>query len=222
MILNESEQKIQDALLTFVDFLYALVFGLVLIQLFDQVITANMVTQVKVGKALLVIGVFYFIAWDWMHGRLLTIRNPYTGYRRFFIEILIAASGYGAALSALNSDARFLVYLVMILALGVWWAHVTLQEVPGTEDAEELRFIRIYQSVATIVVFALYHIWLDRLGREFQWWASFILITIGYIFVFIYELRIERTTGLLGGPGVPWLGREVMAKIRQLRFRRGG
>lgn len=221
-MLKESEEKVQDALLTFVDFLYAVVFSLVLIQLYDQVISTALGLHIKVGKVLLVTSAFYFLAWDWMHGRLLTLRNPYLGYRRFFIEILIAASGYGAALSALNSDARFLVYLVLILGLGVWWAHVTLKEAPGSPDEKELKFIRAYQSQVLAIIIGVYQFWRTNFGNEFRWWASFVLIAIGYAFVFRYELRFERPAGLLGGPGVPWLGRKAVSSIRKFKIRKGG
>ncbi len=219
-MLSESEEKVQDALLSFVDFLYAVVFGLVLVQLFEQVISTQLAVQAKAGKVLLVIGVFYFIAWDWMHGRLLTFRNPYTGYRRFFIEILIAASGYGAARSALNSDARFLLYLAMTLVLGVWWAHVSLKEVPGSPDEKELRFIRIYQGISAAAVCMFYLGIRAIFGTELEWLGSLLIIFIGYGFVFFYELFHERTPGLLGGPGVPYLGREAMSKIRSRLLRR--
>lgn len=42
--MQEMEGKMRDALLMFVDILYAVVYGLILVQIFDQVISSEMKT----------------------------------------------------------------------------------------------------------------------------------------------------------------------------------
>ena len=161
--------QIQGSFLTFVDFLYAVVFGLVIVQLFDQALLTATPLSGKIGRTLIVAGVFYFLSWDWMHGRLLTLRNPYQKYRRFFIEILIAACGYGAARTALSGEPIFLLYIVGILLLGVWWAGKTRLEITESSDHHELEFLQLYQSIATLVVFWLYQYWVAHFQKQFEW-----------------------------------------------------
>lgn len=213
-MLNELEQKIQDILLGFVDMMYALVFGLILVQLYDKLVTFPEAFGLKVGKVLVVAGVFYFLAWDWIHGRILTIRNPYRGYRRFFIEILIAISGYGAALFAVANDPVFLLYLMATLQLGAWWAWEADHEVSDSADRDELRFISLYQILVSTVVFGIYHYWVSKYGHVFSWYGAVIITLAGYAFVLSYELQFERSHGLTGGPGVPFLGRKWVSRIR--------
>lgn len=141
----------RNALLAFIDFLYAVVFALVLAETFTQVILpAEKVILEKATNLILVIGVFYFLSWDWLHARRLTLKNAYTSYRRFFIEVVIAFSAYGAALEAVRMEVTFLIYIFVGLFLGAIWAHTTLQEYPKSEDAVELRIIRWYQPLYTI------------------------------------------------------------------------
>jgi len=72
------EEKMRTALLTFIDILYAVVYGLILVQTYDQVIMPAEPLGEKANNVLLVIGVFYFLTWDWLHARRLTLKNPYT------------------------------------------------------------------------------------------------------------------------------------------------
>ena len=147
------EEKIQDALLTFTDFLYAVVFGLIVAETFDKIIVSETKSYLeKTSNLLLVLGVFYFLMWDWLHGRLLTLKNPHKSYRRFFIEIVVAACGYGAANRAINARVAFLVYVVLILIFGALWAGRTMQEYPRSRDLSELKVIKIYQVRYAVAV----------------------------------------------------------------------
>ena len=105
---NAEEERIQGFLLGFVDFLYAVLFGVILQQVYsDVLLIATLQRSEKLVRILLVVGVFYFLLGDWIQGRLLTLRNPYRSYRRFFVEVAIAFTGYGAALEALRADILF-------------------------------------------------------------------------------------------------------------------
>lgn len=66
------EERVQESLLAFVDFLYAVVFGLIVAKLFDDVVHGPDSVLDKMGKVGFVGSVFYFLTWDWLHGRLLT------------------------------------------------------------------------------------------------------------------------------------------------------
>lgn len=217
----EMEENVRSALLAFVDFLYAVVFGLVLAKLFDEVITSQVHWLEKARKIALVSGVFYFLTWDWLHGRLLTLKNPYRGYWRFFIEALVAFGGYGAAQAAVEGKVMFLFYIGAILLFGVWWSKIALREHPDSGDNIELKFIQIYQSRSAFFVF-LFLIYYQALIRNAAvWWFSPIIIFCGIVFVFLYEIEIGRAPGVLGGPGVPFFNRVIMDKLRNwLRQRR--
>jgi len=217
------EEKISDSLLAFIDFLYAVVFGLVLAEAYEEIINSETLGSLdKLGGILLVISVFYFLSWDWLHGRLLTLRNPYTRYRRFFIETLIAFFGYGAAISALQRNIFFLVYVSFVLWLGASWAFVTLREYPQSDDIRELKITETFQSASgfgPLIVFAFH-----RYNWGYEPMSPFEIVgvvLIGWFFVFVYELRQERPyTGIMFGPGVPFVNRERLEKIK--RIRKGG
>lgn len=134
---DEIEQKTRDSLTDFINFLYAVVFGLIVAEMFPQVlmVTTTSVWQ-KAGNLLLLIAAFYFLSWDWLHGRLLTLKNPYKRYFRFFLEILIAACAYGVAFAALRRSIHIIQFIVLILLIGCWWSQVTLKEYPNSEDGK--------------------------------------------------------------------------------------
>ncbi|GEM_PF-7073176 len=157
---TNNENRITEILLAFVDFLYAVVFALIVAEAYDKVIVNLARTPLEtLGKIFLITGVFYLLSWDWLHARLLTTKNPYVSYRRFFMEILIAFAGYGAALRAIEGKISFLLYVLAILWIGVVWAHRTRKEYPNSVDLKELKNIVLLQSVAGILVLVAYVIW---------------------------------------------------------------
>lgn len=216
--MQEMEEKMCNALLTFIDILYAVVYGLILVQTFDQVISSEMKTMddvvKKTSNLILVFGVFYFLTWDWLQGRLLTLKNPYKSYRRFFIEVVITFLSYGAARGALKMEITFLAYIFLGLLLGAWWARSTLQEYPDSGDAYELRIIAIYQTAYTFVGTGIFLHWYFRIGKEIRTQESITFVVFGVIFVFMYDLLAERSAGIMGGPRVPFVTKERMDKIR--------
>jgi len=217
--MQEMEEKMRSALLTFIDILYAVVYGLILVQMFDQVIMPAKPVVEKANNVLLVIGVFYFLTWDWLHGRRLTLKNPYTSYRRFYMEVFIAFLAYGAALNALRVQIFFLLYILLGLLTGAIWARSTLKEYPESEDKLELRIIQRLQTTYTIAGTLLYLHWYIYVRRVITVYESVLFIVIGYIFVLTYDILVERPDGLMGGPGVPLISRNIIKRIQRFLFR---
>jgi len=212
---EEFEERMRSALLSFVDFLYAVVFALVLAETFTRVILPVEKTILeKTSNLILVIGVFYFLSWDWLHARRLTLKNPYTSYRRFFIEVVISFSAYGAALEAVRMEVTFLIYIFVGLLLGAIWARSTLQEYPQSEDAYELRFIQRYQTRYTFVGVSALFLWYYLISAIIRLQESIAFVLFGIIFVFWYDLRVDRPAGIMGGPRVPFINKNRVDRIR--------
>ncbi len=213
---DEMEDKTMESMIDFIDFLYALVFGLIVAEMYpDVIMAATMPVWEKASSLLLVIAAFYFLAWDWLHSRLLTLKNPYKRYFRFFLEILVAACAYGVAFAALQKSIYVLHFVALILLIGCWWARVTLKEYPKSEDKKELDFIQQYQFRLAVVVEAGFMIRYFVSNEKVSMGETVVILVMGWICVFAYEWVHERPEGLLGGPGVPLLGREKMNKLRQ-------
>ncbi|MEK7637228.1 MAG: hypothetical protein AAB402_02420 [Patescibacteria group bacterium] len=210
------EERVRESLLAFVDFLYAVVFGLIVAKLFDEVVHGQDNVLDKIGKVGLVGSVFYFLTWDWLHGRLLTLKNSYRGYWRFFIEILIACCGYGAAEAAVTAKVSVIGYVAAILLLGAWWARIAVREHPASQDLYEFRFLSVYQAICSAALIALLASYYIFVGQYIPWWVAIPFNLIGALFVFLYELKIERPIGVLGGPGVPFIHRDLMMRIRKM------
>lgn len=212
---GQLSERVNDVLLAFVDFLYAVVFGLIVADTFEVVIRNPLTSAVdKTANVLLVLGVFYFLLWDWLHGRLLTLKNPYQGYRRFFLEIIVACCGYGAARAALKLEVSFVVYVILILFLGVLWAKWTLDECPTSGDARELKLIKFHQNFHAIIGSIMYLFWYAFISKAIALREALIFLVLGWLFVFQYELVIIRPPGVQSGPGVPFVSRQRIASIR--------
>ncbi|MBI3115091.1 MAG: hypothetical protein HYZ09_01190 [Candidatus Kerfeldbacteria bacterium] len=208
------DEKVNDVLLAFVDFLYAVVFGLIVAKIFDDTLLPEIHAAVKVKSLLLVLAVFYFLMWDWLHGRLLTLRNPFPSYRRFFIEVVIACCGYGAAARALEGRVSFLLYVAMILFLGAIWASLTSNEYPESKDRRELTVIVELQVLMAVIVVAFWIGSERQSGPIVGLMTTLRLIVLGWGAVFLYELFIRRQRGILAGPGVPFISFRQLEQIR--------
>jgi hypothetical protein len=109
-----SKEDVRGVLICFTDFIYAVVFVLIVQKVFDDLIEkkidANCIIRI------LLLGVmFYFLTWDWVLGRILTLKIPYKSYTRFFYEILIAAFAYGTVAAILQDKALFLYFLARVV-----------------------------------------------------------------------------------------------------------
>lgn len=216
---REMSKNTRDALLAFVDFIYAIVFGLIVAKTFEEVLLELKTFGYKFSRLLLMFGVFYFLAWDWIHGRLLTLKNPYESYRRFFVEIVIAGCGYGAAGRAVEGLIAFLFYIALIFALGILWAEWTLQEYPNSPDRQELRLIRSNNIGWCIIALLFWALWERNVGPEIGLWGTVTLILIGWGMVLFDEALVDRPSGILAGPGVPFISRERVLRFRALMYK---
>src|SRR3989338_4345872 len=214
-MVDELKEQVRASLLAFVDFLYAVVFGLVLAETYERIILSEELSVLnRAGNIILVLGVFYFLTWDWIHGRLLTLKNPYTGYRRFFIEVVIAFCGYGAALSAIRGQLSFMIGIVLILILGAYWARRTSREHPESPDSIELWIIQKLQTrVATVVSVAIVA-WYYMVGSMITLAESIYFVIFGWAFVLVYEVIVERPGGIESGPGVPFVSKQQLRAVK--------
>jgi hypothetical protein len=213
-------KDIQEQLLTFLDFIYAIVFALAVEKTFTSLFTQFTKTSWIPALITLILAgtLFYFLAWDWILGRLLTMKNPYRGYDRFLLEILIAVSSYGAALSVVGGKVHYLVYLGIILMLGAFWAKRTQKELKYLKDDQELC---ITQSLQFPCAMACFLCFLHRLtffdGRATTGLMACSVLAI-WCFLLAYELAVPRCAGLAGGVSIPFIPR---SRLRNTRRRLG-
>jgi hypothetical protein len=213
---NAEEERVQGFLLGFVDFLYAVLFGVILQQTYSDVLLAEGLQQSeKLVRILLVIGVFYFLLGDWIQGRLLTLRNPYRGYRRFFVEIMVAFAGYGAAIEALRADILFVVYIMLVLFLGAYWARSTLRELLDERDFRELRVIMTIQSITAVTGGTASLLWYWYVGQLLSFGGMAMLYVIGWLYDLSYDLFAPSREGLAGGPAVPFMSDRNVERLRR-------
>jgi len=103
--------------------------------------------------------------------------------------------------------------------MGAAWARSTLKEYPESEDGYELNFIRLYQSWYAFAGIAFLLLWYDFVSQEIRFQEAFLFLFLGWFFVFLYDLRIERPEGLMSGPGVPFLNKSQMDAVRTVLSR---
>ncbi len=99
-----------------------------------------------------------------------------------------------------------------VLALGVYWSVRTLRDYPRSNDRREFELIQVYQTLAMVGVLGWYKF---VAGTTLQIWETTALIVFGWLFVFVYEFSLDRPHGMTGGPGIPFVNRERLEKIRK-------
>lgn len=212
---SEPEERIAGFLLTFIDFLYAVLFGFVLQQVYiDVILSGDMSISDKTTRVSLTTGVFYLLMTDWIQARLLISRNRFRGYRRFFIEVIIAFVGFGAAVQVIRADPFFLVYIGIALFLGSYWAHITLLEYPHSEDLRELEVIRFLQPLIAVFGGVTSYLWTNYVGTIISLRGAILLLFLGFVYEFLYGLFVPMQPGLASGPGVPFIKHETVDKVR--------
>lgn len=216
-------EKLRDTLFAFIDFLYAVVFGLILAETYDKIILSDAKTFIdKCNNILLVIVVFYYLCWDWLHARQLTLTNPYIGYRRFFLEVIIAFVAYGATINAVRAQVLFFGYILLEMLLGVLWAWWTLQEYPESENKHELAIIMRYEGVYSILGFMVLGYWYFVIGKVVRLQESIAFIIMAFLFLFLYDILLSQPRGLIGGPRTPFVSRNFIDKMKNLLFKKKG
>ncbi|MDP3790960.1 MAG: hypothetical protein Q8R38_02830, partial [Candidatus Omnitrophota bacterium] len=174
---EETSVRLLDVLIRFVDFLYAALFVAIVRESYEWVILGSVPTVYeRTYRLALIAAVFYFFARDWLHGRILTIRNPFTRYRRFFTEVAIAVAGYGAAVGAARGEVTFVFYVAFMLAMRAVWAWGTIREHPGSSDRREISVLRDFQLLVGLLVAVTGFLW-HLLGDE--------MVTMGLAVLFI-------------------------------------
>lgn len=222
------EDYVTSFLQTFLDFVYAAVFAFLVQQTYERVIlgvsdpnealclgVVPLTREMKLTRLLLAGGVFYFLMTDYLQARLLISRNTFRGYRRFFISLLIAVLDFGAAIEVMRADIFFLVYIVLVLVFGFFWAHCALQEYPNSSDKTELRAIRVVQPLVAVVGSLIVYLWSRYIGDVISLYGAIFLLILGLLYEFSYDLFAIRKRGIEGGPLIPLITRERMDRIRR-------
>ena len=213
---KEEDGDIRSFLVTFSDFIYAVVFAIIVQQTFDQLVNDNDLSFLaKIPRLLLLGAIFYFLIWDWILGRILTIRNPYRGYTSFFYEVLIAIFAYGAASAAINDNVLFLLHFSFILFFGGLWARRMEQQITERRDLQELCMVQTLQFIGTLITLVFFIWWCLFVGLKISGKLITIMVLGGWAFILAYEMMVPRYSGVTAGPGVPFLARSNVRQIRR-------
>ncbi len=169
----------------------------------------------KVQSVFLFCGIFYFLAWDWILGRILTLRYPYRSYTPFFCEICIATFAYGTASAAMAGKLGFLIYFSLLLVTGALWARRTAGQVTLKRDIRELCVIQSLQLVFSILILVIFFGWYFWIETVISWRFVVLAISAMWVFIFIYEMLVPRSKTVTAGPGVPFLARSDVRKLKK-------
>jgi hypothetical protein len=215
----KNETDLNEALLYFIDFIYAVVFGFIVQQSFDGIInSAAFPSWHAVLILALAAGISYFLIWDWVLGRILTLSIPYRSYTRFFCELSIAAFAYGTVSAAMKEAIIFLVHFALVLLFGALWAWRTAAHVKNTRDAQEICVIQRLQFTGFGIILVFFLWWKYMVKAQ----VTKILITetlvLIWILILAYEMVVPRAPGVIAGPGVPFIPRSDVRKLRRRMF----
>jgi hypothetical protein len=212
---DEQERSMRDALFRLGDGLDAVVFVFILTRLYSEVIGApSFVSLLNKVKIIVLFGsLFYFLLWEWLKIRLLTVKNPIQDYRRFFIEIGISFASYGAALRAVQAKPTLFLYTAIVMFLGGWWAYAAYKEYPQSEDRFELMSMGVFHLMFAILSLTAWPI-VSLPQPEITFYFLPLIMLYLWLFVFFQEISITREVkGILAGPGVPFIGWERLERI---------
>lgn len=206
------KEKQQDALVVFTDFIYASVFALMIQQAFTDALKVPL-SMDDALRLFLLATFFYFLAWDWILGRMLTVQNPYECYRCFFCELAIASFAYGMVHAAIQARLSSLVFLAAVFAIGALWAMLSKRARVDSESTKEFDLITYSHGFAA-ACFLL--IWAYVPGGSMESSVAIIVGILLWVFIVFYELLVEResNTGLEAGPGLAFIPSSWLAKSR--------
>lgn len=211
--IEDLTKQTQEALVTFIDFIYAVTFGFIVGQAYDTIINVDgPITEQSVMRLLLSATCFWLFAWDWIIGRVITIRCPYSGYTRVFCEIAIAACAYGTASAVFRGNTIFLLHISLIFLFGAIWAMRT-EPRASDGDVRELRIMRATHFASSAMLFLFYLAWR---GRPLTWSKAMqVMVIVGFL-TFIYEILVDRPKGIIGGPSFPFLVRSRARFVKRI------
>lgn len=207
-----SHEQAHHAIITLIDFVYALTFGFFIAETFSEYGRKGWVYMRENFEILVLVGWFsYFFVWDWILGRLLTIRNPLRGYTVVFCELVLAAMAYLTIAVLLRNKMDFLIPFILFLTFGVVWAYRTFPKA-SKRDRRELSAIVVTQFFGALVFAYFAAFWI---GRPLTWNKAVQIIFVLVSIIFVYEIGVPRAKGILGGPGVPFVPRSRLRWIRK-------
>jgi hypothetical protein len=214
---TEIKAELNQALICFADFIYALVFGLVVIQLFDELCNGyEWITFERLLRLFTLLTLSYYLVWDWILGRILTLRNSYVGYTPFYCEVLIACFGYGSINAASKGNVLFIPLFGFVLVLGGIWARRMEEAHATSRDVKEFCTIQITHFTAAILTLLISVLWHCYLDDAFSARLVFCIFALIWFLIFSYEMMVPRPRGsILGGPGVPFIARSRIRKLKR-------
>ena len=214
---NANEGSMRAALLEILGMVYAVVFGLIVVTLITDVIGSDKKIYDKVIGTSFILELLFFLAWDWVNARRLLIQEPYAGYRRFTLDIIIALAAYGVAFEGTRVSTYAYLYAIVVLGMRIVWA-ITVRQDRGLSifatEAWEFTAIQFGHTAAAGIFLVAF---MNKYPEHAITWLNVVVIPIyGFLYILIYEWSVLeiRVPGLMGGPGVPFLSHEQVKKLR--------
>ncbi len=214
---NDVRERIESAtqnLIILIDFVYAVTFSVLVTETISLVLKLQPDEWWEATPKLLLVAICcYFVLWDWILGRLLTLRSSYRTYTPVFCEIVIAVASYGLIASILAGKAYFPFFLFVQQFSGLVWA-TRMEPYCTRRDAQEFCTIRATQAFGSGLFFLMWIAWIESYPVAVDW--SHLLVAGFSILsnIFLYEMWVPRAKGILGGPGFPLLQRKRVRAAR--------
>lgn len=217
----DKDEEVKKALTTFVDFIYAAVFALLVQKVFEGYMhSADFGSFEKLLRLAVLLLLFYFLTWDWILARVLLIKNPFSSYTLFFAEVCIAALGYGVIVALHGGSLVFIFYFgLLLIAGGVWGWRMAgkhdAKEAPPNRDRRELCTIQHLHFGGGLGM-VLASIWTYlRFGGGFTWRLALYFFIFTWLFVLAYEVMVPRIGGPQAGPGALLVNRSAVRRLRR-------
>lgn len=82
-------------------------------------------------------------------------------------------------------------------------------------DKRELCVIQSLQVTFAILVFVSFFGWYFLIETVMSWRFVVLAISAMWVFIFVYEMMVPRSKTVTAGPGVPFLSRSDLRKIKK-------
>jgi hypothetical protein len=186
-------------LLRFIDYLYAVIFGLVVRALYEEIVSPGCLFYFNecgafdisrtITSFILFFGAFWFVVVDWLDSRGLNEKYAHRTFRRFFIDVGIAFLSYGVFLFALKRQVYVLLFMAGIHVLGAWWAHRLKKEYPAIPEAVYLNIYIIcclFGVLGDLVVYGLYLVKFQF--SELGLYSALAIFVLGFAWSGIFDM----------------------------------